>query len=198
MKNTYIKLLIGAVLFGTFVALTVLQTPHAERLLDLIYVSLIGLGITHLKGGSADDVGASGVAGVAGSSQGGFALLPMLVVLIIGAVALSGCGSLNAYTGAALNAAEAGYSGAKQNAKSADDMKFILWADTACAIPLGSLARNATGNPYAVNAALTACPIPNVGIVQAKDGQVQVQLTQPTPTAPYVPPAAATSQAGKL
>lgn len=181
MKNTNIKLLVGLVLFATLVALTVLQVPHAERLVDLLYASLLGLGVTHLS--TAPSAPPAG-------KEGGFTLLPMLFVLIVGALLLSGCGALNAYTGAALNSAEAGYSGAKQNIKSADDMRFITWADAACALPLGSLARNATGNPYAVNAALTACPIPNVGIVQAKDGQVRVELTQPTPTPPYVAPAA--------
>lgn len=115
-------------------------------------------------------------------------ILPILMLAALSA--LSGCGALNTYTGAALNAGEANYAGAKQNVKSVDDMKFIVWADSACALPLGSLARNATGNPYAVNAALVACPIPNVGIVQAKDGQVTVQVTSPTPTTPYAPPAA--------
>ena len=126
------------------------------------------------------------------TKEGGFARLPLLVLLAAGAaLVLSACGALNTYTGAALNSGEANYSGAKQNAKSVDDMKMIVWADTACSLPIGALQRNATGNPYAVNAALVACPIPNVGIVQAKDGQVQVQLTSPAPTAPYVAPAPA-------
>lgn len=130
------------------------------------------------------------------TKEGGFARLPLLMLLAAGAMlALSACGALNAYTGAALNSGEANYSGAKQNAKSADDMKMIVWADTACSLPIGALQRNATGNPYAVNAALVACPIPNVGIVQAKDGQVQVQLTPPVPTAPYAPPAPAANSA---
>lgn len=109
------------------------------------------------------------------------------IVLMVGLAMLAGCGALNTYTGAALNAGESNYAGAKQNIKSVDDMKFIVWADAACALPLGSLARNATGNPYAVNAALVACPVPNVGVIQAKDGQVTVQITTPTPTAPYAP-----------
>lgn len=122
------------------------------------------------------------------AKEGGFARMSLLLLLAVGAMlALSACGTLNAYTGAALNSGEANYGGAKQNAKSVDDMKMIVWADSACSLPLGALQRNATGNPYAVNAALVACPIPNVGIVQAKDGQVQVQLTPPTPTVPYAP-----------
>jgi hydrogenase/urease accessory protein HupE len=49
VNQTYIKLFIGLVLFGTLVTLTVLQVPHAERLIDLIYMALMGLGITHLN-----------------------------------------------------------------------------------------------------------------------------------------------------
>jgi hypothetical protein len=122
--------------------------------------------------------------------QAGFVRPGLLLILVFAAAALSACGAMNTYTGAALNAGEANYTGAKQNIKSADDMKLIMWADSACALPLGALARNATGNPYAINAALVACPIPNVGIVQAKDGVVQVQITPtPTPTPPYTPSA---------
>lgn len=110
-----------------------------------------------------------------------------LTTILLLALALCGCGALNTFNGAQLNNAESNYAGARQNIKSLDDLKMIAWADAACAMPVGALQRNATGNPYAVNAVLTACPIPNVGVIQAKDGQVQVQFTQPTPTAPYVP-----------
>lgn len=112
-----------------------------------------------------------------------------LALGLLAAAALAGCGALNAYTGAALNAGEAGYTGARQNVKSADDMRFILWADSACALPLGALQRNATGNPNAVTAVLTACPVPDVGVIRATNGGVQVQITSPVPTAPYVAPA---------
>jgi uncharacterized protein YceK len=169
----------------------VLQTPHAERLIDMIYGALVGMGIMHL--GSQSTTPATPATQI--DKQSGFASLGMLIVLAaLAALLLSGCGTLNAYTGAALNAAEAGYTGTRQNAKSADDMKFIVWSDSACAIPLGALSRNATGNPNAVSAALTACPVANMGIITAKDGQVQVQLTQPTPTAPYVKPIEAAKQ----
>jgi hypothetical protein len=124
------------------------------------------------------------------SKQAGFARLPLLLILsVVSAVALSGCGVMNAYTGAALTTGEANYAGAKQNVMAVSDMKMMMWADAACALPLGALARNATGNPNAVNAALVACPIPNVGVVQTKDGQVQVQLSPASPTPPYTAPA---------
>lgn len=48
-SNDCIKLLVGATLFGTLVALTVFNVPHAERLTDLIYAALMSLGITHLN-----------------------------------------------------------------------------------------------------------------------------------------------------
>jgi uncharacterized protein YceK len=117
-------------------------------------------------------------------------IICMAILMCVMIVGMTGCGAMNTYTGAAINAAESGYAGARQNAKAVDDMKLIAWSDAACAMPLGAIARNATGNPYAVSAVLTACPVPNVGIVQARDGQVQVQFTQPTPTTPYAPPTA--------
>lgn len=107
--------------------------------------------------------------------------------ILIAALALSACSVLNTFGGAQLNSAEANYAGAKQNVKAADDMKLIAWADAACAMPVGALQRNATGNPYAVNAVLIACPIPNVGVIKAQDGNVSVQFTTPTPTQPYIP-----------
>lgn len=51
MSYVYIKLFIGLVLFGTLVALTVLDVPNSARLVDLCYGALIGLGIMHLGGG---------------------------------------------------------------------------------------------------------------------------------------------------
>ena len=116
----------------------------------------------------------------------------LLLVAAIG-VALSGCGSMNAYTGAAINAGEAGYAGAAQNLKAIDDAKFIGWNALACTMPLGSLQRNATGNPDAVKAILTACPIPGLALVSTTNGSVSVTtfptLVAPTPTAGYVAPA---------
>ncbi|MFL9904695.1 hypothetical protein PQR71_42320 [Paraburkholderia fungorum] len=110
---------------------------------------------------------------------------------------LAGCGSMNAYTGAAINAGESGYAGAKQNLKAIDDAKFIGWADIACTLPLGALQRNATGNPDAVKAVLTACPIPNLAVVSTSNGSISVMtlpnVTAPTPTTGYVAPAATTA-----
>lgn len=83
MKNVYIKLFIGLVLFGSLVALTVLQVPHADRLIDLIYAALVGLGIYHL--GDRDPAPSI-------DKQAGNALPGLLGVLALGsALALAGC-----------------------------------------------------------------------------------------------------------
>lgn len=84
MKNVYIKLLIGLVLFGSLVALTVFQVPNAERLTDLIYAALVGLGIYHLGG---SDSGSPPV-----DKQSGNALPGFLAMLGLGAVlTVAGC-----------------------------------------------------------------------------------------------------------
>jgi len=102
------------------------------------------------------------------------------------AIALSGCGAMNAYTGGVINAGESGYAGAKQNLEAIDDAKFIAWGDAACTMPLGALQRNATGNPDAVKSVLTACPIPNLAVISTTNGTISVMtlptLTAPTPT----------------
>jgi hypothetical protein len=85
VNKTYIKLFIGAVLFGTLVALTVLQVPRSERLVDLIYAALLGLGIMHL----GDQ---SGAPDAPVTKQGGFASIVLLVAMaIIAMLVLAGC-----------------------------------------------------------------------------------------------------------
>lgn len=84
-------------------------------------------------------------------------------LVIILAAMLSGCGTINAYTGAALTDAAANYQGAKTNAQTSNDMKLTAWADAACAIPLGALSR--AGSPVIIRAALTACPVPGVAVL---------------------------------
>ena len=105
---------------------------------------------------------------------------------------LSGCTALNAYTGAAINAGESGYAGARQNVQAVDDAAFVGWNDAACAIKLGALKRNATGNPNAVKAVLTACPVSNVAVITSTDGTITLMapsvVTAPTITPGFVPP----------
>lgn len=84
MNYTYIKLLIGAVLFGTLVALTVLHVPGDERLVDLIYGALIGMGIMH--------IGSRGEAPPVADKQSGFASVGMLLTTALcSALVLAGC-----------------------------------------------------------------------------------------------------------
>ncbi len=87
----------------------------------------------------------------------------MKAAIAILAAILSGCGTINAYTGAALTAAAADYQGAKTNIQAANDMRLAAWADGACAIPLGALSR--AGSPVIIRAALTACPVPGVSVL---------------------------------
>jgi hypothetical protein len=82
--NTYIKLLIGLVLFGSLVALTVFQVPNDDRLLDLIYAALVGLGIYHL--GDRDDAPTAPT-----DKQSGNALPGFLAMLGLTALTLTGC-----------------------------------------------------------------------------------------------------------
>ena len=114
------------------------------------------------------------------------------------AASLSGCGSMNAYTGAAINAGESSFTGAKQNLQAIDDAKFIGWMDAACAMPVGALQRNATGNSDAVQAVLTACPVPNMAVINTKNGSISVMtiptVTAPTPTPGFAAPAATGAQ----
>jgi hypothetical protein len=95
VKNVYIKLFIGLVLFGSLVALTVLQVPHADRLIDLIYAALVGLGIYHL--GDRDPAPPP-------DKQSGNALPGLLGVLALGsALALAGCGTAAVVTPAPIS-----------------------------------------------------------------------------------------------
>ncbi len=110
-----------------------------------------------------------------------------MLFLVMALLCLSGCGAMNEYTGAALNYTEQGYAGARQNIRSADDMKLVTWADAACALNVGALARNATGNPNIIKAALEACPIPSVGVVSMGAGSINIQTVTvpPSVTKPY-------------
>jgi hypothetical protein len=97
------KLLVGAVFLAILVALTVLQVPHAERLTDMLYGALLGMGIMHVDDRKhAKSSGASPTNQVAPAhppdvdtvKQAGFvlpALLSMLAILATTAMLLSAC-----------------------------------------------------------------------------------------------------------
>lgn len=174
------------------IAVSYFPPPTNAAAIWALVSGFLGYGVRDLF---AEQAGNADLAMVAGNKQAGFARpLLLLILAMVAAVLMTGCGALNTFTGAQLNSAEANYAGAKQNIKATDDMKLIAWSDAACAMNVGALQRNATGNPYAVNAVLTACPIPNVGVIKAQDGNVSVQFTTPTPTTPYSPPAQPVAQ----
>lgn len=127
MNQTYIKLLIGILLFATLVAITVLHVQGAERLIDLIYAALLGLGITHLSG--------SAPLAPPADKQSGFASLAMLIALGVLAVLLSGCASFQQ----ALNGYE---SAAAVSLDATNDNVVKVWKYQACATPFSAVIRN--------------------------------------------------------
>ena len=112
----------------------------------------------------------------------------MKTVLILGVcVALTGCGTVNAYNAALLNKGAADYETAVKNLKDADDLKLKSWVDGACAVNVGALQRiaSSTGNTNAVNAVFMACPVPNVGVTSIlPSGNMTVQTSNVTPNPP--------------
>jgi hypothetical protein len=92
MKYVFIKLFIGLVLFGTLVALTVLDVPNSARLVDLCYAGLVGLGIMHLGGPQEGDGGASP------DKQGGFASLGLMACAAIAGLSMAACSSVTTQT----------------------------------------------------------------------------------------------------
>ena len=115
-----------------------------------------------------------------------WALLAVVLGVFL-AVALSGCGSLNAGVGAAINHLDSDAAGALQNQKAIDDRALKAWQTAAGGITLGALGRNDTGNPDVVRAALMAAGVNNLGVVAITNGQVVVSTGM---TAPYSPPPA--------
>lgn len=115
-------------------------------------------------------------------------LLAVWTLILLVLSALPGCGSMNAAIGGAINAGTADAQGAIQNQKAIDDRMMKAWADAAGALTLGALGRNGTGNPQAVQAALLAAGVNNIGVVTIANGQITVS-TGPNLTAPYAPAA---------
>ena len=72
MKDTYIKLAIGTVLFATWVGLVVFKVPGTDDLIKGIGLALAGLGFYHLS--------KNGDAGTPTDKDGGFAKLSFLSV----------------------------------------------------------------------------------------------------------------------
>lgn len=107
------------------------------------------------------------------------------ILIAISALALSACGTMNAFTSAALTTGTADYAAAKKNLQTIDDAKLQAWLDSACSTNVGALQRaSATGNAHVANAVFTACPVSNVGvtsILPSGNMQVQTVAIQPAP-----------------
>lgn len=86
MKQTYIKLFIGVMLFITWIALVVFRVPGSDDLITAIKACLLGLGVYHL-GARDERIGGAAQA----SKEGGRALPGFLLALCVGTLALSGC-----------------------------------------------------------------------------------------------------------
>lgn len=184
MKSTYIKLGIGLLLFITWLGLVVFKTENADDIITAIKLTLAGLGAYHLNDRSNGPPPAGGA--TLSDKQAGFArpllLLVMSCLSLVACLAMSGCGTINAYTSATLNAQQADYAGAKKNAQAISDAAFKAWTDSACTLPLGALQRNDTGNPNAPAAAMAACPAANAGVSVA--GGAPAATTSPVPVVP--------------
>jgi len=179
MSTTQIKLRLGVMLFATWLGLVIFKTENSGDIITAIKLSLAGLGAYHLNDRTnAPDA----VVVTPADKQGGFAR-PVLLLLIafVSLVAIGGCGTLNAYTSAALNAQQADYAGAKKNAQATSDAAFKAWTDAACALPLGALQRNDTGNPGAPSAAMAACPAANAGVSVVGGALLQQQTPATAP-----------------
>lgn len=47
--STYVKVFVGLILFGTWLALVVAKVPGADDLISNIKLALLGLGVYHLN-----------------------------------------------------------------------------------------------------------------------------------------------------
>lgn len=163
MTPTQIKLRLGIMLFATWLGLVIYKVENAGDIINAIKAALVGLGAYHLN--DRTNLPAPPAVNAVPNKEAGFAR-PVLLLLIACAasLAMAGCGTLNAYTSAALSTQQADYAGARKNAQVASDAAFKAWTDAACTLPLGALQRNDTGNPGAPAAAMAACPPVSAGM----------------------------------
>lgn len=112
--------------------------------------------------------------------EAGFVRLPALLVIATGAalcLALSGCGTINAWMAAKTKIVEQDYAGAKKQKQNDDDAALQLWIDTSCAVNVGALQRN----PDALTPVMDACPVTGMAKVTTKSGTVSLQLPNTVP-----------------
>src|SRR5471032_3203058 len=120
MNTTQIKLCIGLMLFATWLELVIFKVENAGDIITAIKLALAGLGAYHLN----DRTNAPPATADAPTpdKQAGFARpLLLLVMACASLTVLAGCGTINAYTSAALNAQQADYAGAKKNTQAVSD-----------------------------------------------------------------------------
>lgn len=128
MKNTYIKLAIGAMLFATWLGLILFNIHGAEDLITAIKAALFGLGVYHLGDRPGPPPAPAG-------RESGRASLLMMITLAAGALLLAGCASVQQ----ALNGYE---SAASVSIDAANDNAVKVWKYQACQIPVSAAIRN--------------------------------------------------------
>jgi len=145
--------------------------------------------------------------------EAGFVRLPAILGLLaisLICVGLAGCGTVNAWMSARQTMVEQDYKGLKSEVQKNNDDKLDVAIDLLCSTSLGALQR-ASGKPNVVDAALTACPLPNMTTLHGSGGNVTMYApntatvslnTQPTVATAVqaqavssVPAATATDQA---
>lgn len=178
-------------LFGGWLALVLSKTPGADTLVEFIQATLgalTGHVLTMINPKGASDAPPAKDASPPVNGQAGFARpLFLMMLAAIAALSLGGCTALNAYTSAALTAAQANGAAAVKNIQTADDMKLKAWLVDSCAQTVGALQRAAStsGSANAIRAIFTACPVQGVGVTSVlPTGSLDVQTTNVSPAAP--------------
>jgi uncharacterized protein YceK len=128
VKNTYIKLAIGILLFATWLGLILFKVPDASDMIGCIKLALAGLGIYHMSDRSGPPPAPT-------SQQAGFASLYMLLALAVGALLLTGCASVQ-------QAVQAYGTVAVTSARAADDTIIDAQKVAFCGLPLSAITRH--------------------------------------------------------
>lgn len=142
MKNTYIKLAIGIMLFSTWLSLILFNVHGAEDIITAIKAVLFGLGVYHLGDRPGPPPEYAG-------HEGGFASLGMLGSLLASALLLTGCASIQQ--------AIQGYGTvAVTGAHAAADTVVQAQKVAICDLPYSAIQRN----PDMIPAVQALCPGP--------------------------------------
>lgn len=114
------------------------------------------------------------------------------LLLLVMALPLAGCETMNAGSSAAINYLAGNESSTKQNVQKADDLNLKALTDALCAIPYGAVVRNATGNPKIPAAIMDACGLPQGVTIVTNNAAVTIStgtgsVTVPTTTTTVTP-----------